>query len=137
MLAGLLGVEHGYFATQQGNTTPSGFLISALGPPCQPSPAWHGCEPALTLITNVLVTVVSAVVVGLVVIAWSAFFVELRRGATTLPALTFLLFLGRTGARLLLQLHSAASHATHYPAHARSFAVDSSGRLRIRRSETT
>ena len=33
--AGLLGLEHGYFETLQGNVKPSSIVIGAIGSPCQ------------------------------------------------------------------------------------------------------
>jgi hypothetical protein len=41
VFAGLLGLEHGYFETLQGNGAPSGIMISAIGFPCQPEKMWH------------------------------------------------------------------------------------------------
>jgi hypothetical protein len=91
--AGLLGLEHGYFETQQGNVAPNALLITAIGPPCQPATAWHGCEPALTLIPSFLVTGVLAMVVALVVLIWSAAFVQRDHGGVVLLLLMILLFL--------------------------------------------
>ncbi len=91
--AGLLGLEHGYFETLQGNATPTGLVISAIGPPCQPAAAWHGCEPALTLIPDFLVTGVVAMVVALAVLIWAAAFVQRRHGGTVLAFLTIVLFM--------------------------------------------
>jgi hypothetical protein len=91
--AGLLGLEHGFFEMQQGNIAPSGLVISAIGPPCQPATAWHACEPALTLIPNFLVTGVLAMVVAMVVLVWAAAFVQRRHGGTVLLLLTVVLFL--------------------------------------------
>jgi hypothetical protein len=91
--AGVLGLEHGYFETQQGNVAPSGFVINAIGPPCEPASAWHGCEPALTVIPNFLVTGVLAMVAAMVVLIWAAAFVQRRHGGTVLLLLTAVLFL--------------------------------------------
>jgi hypothetical protein len=55
VLAGLLGIEHGYFETLQGNVAPGGMYILAIGPPCQTNKMWHGCEPAMTIIPNFFV----------------------------------------------------------------------------------
>ena len=55
VLAGLLGIEHGYFETLQGNVAPGGMYILAMGPPCQTNKMWHGCEPAMTIIPNFFV----------------------------------------------------------------------------------
>lgn len=32
--AGMLGLEHGFFETQQGSATPGGLVIHAIGSPC-------------------------------------------------------------------------------------------------------
>src|ERR1700730_17388585 len=42
VVAGLVGIYHGYNETLQGSTAPSGIMINAIGPPCQGS----GCFPA-------------------------------------------------------------------------------------------
>jgi hypothetical protein len=42
----------------------------------------HGNEPAFTLIPNFLVTGIAAMIVGLIVIVWSLFFVQKQRGPT-------------------------------------------------------
>jgi len=91
--AGLLGLEHGYFETLQGNVAPNAVLISAIGPPCQPAAVWHACEPALTLIPSFLATGVLAMVVAVVVLIWSAAFVQREHGGIVLLLLTILLFL--------------------------------------------
>ena len=91
--AGLLGLEHGYFETQQGNVAPSALFIIAIGPPCQPATAWHACEPAFTLIPSFLVTGVLAMVVAVVVLVWSAAFVQRDHGGVVLLLLAILLFL--------------------------------------------
>ncbi len=58
--AGLLGLEHGFFETQQGSAKPGGLVIHAIGPPCQPHAAWHGCEPALSVIPSFRATGIAA-----------------------------------------------------------------------------
>lgn len=93
VLTGLLGIEHGYFETLQGNGTPSSIIIHAIGPPCQPDKVWHGCEPAMTLIPNFFVTGVLAIIVGLLVILWSAAFVQRKNGGAVLFRLSIALLL--------------------------------------------
>jgi len=88
----LLGLEHGYFETQQGNVAPSALWINAIGPPCQPATAWHACEPAFTLLPSFLVTGVLAMVVAVVVLIWSAAFVQRDHGGVVLLLLAILLF---------------------------------------------
>ena len=93
VLTGLLGIEHGYFETLQGNIAPSSIMIHAIGPPCQPDKVWHGCEPAMTLIPNFFVTGVLAIIVGLMVILWSAAFVQRKNGGEVMILLSIALLL--------------------------------------------
>jgi hypothetical protein len=90
VLAGLLGIEHGYFETLQGNGAPGGMYILAMGPPCQTNKIWHGCEPAMTIIPNFFVTGVLAIIVSLIVIVWAAVFVQRKRGGLVLILLSII-----------------------------------------------
>jgi len=89
--AGLLGMEHGYFETLQGNVATNGLKVMAVGSFELPFPFGH--EPAMTLIPNFLVTGVAALIVGLAVIVWSAVFVQKRYGAGILLLLSAILLL--------------------------------------------
>lgn len=89
--AGLLGMEHGYFETLQGNTAPKGLKILAVSPSELPFPFGH--EPAMTLIPNFLATGIAAMIVGLAVILWSAAFVQRKHGSAILLLLSVLLLL--------------------------------------------
>ena len=89
--AGLLGVEHGFFETLQGNVVPKGIKILAVAPPGLPFPFGH--EPAMTLIPNFLVTGILAMTVGLLIIIWSAMFVHKKHGALVLFLLSIVLLL--------------------------------------------
>jgi hypothetical protein len=88
VMAGLLGLEHGYFETLQSNLTPSGIVISAIGAPCQVNEAWHGCEPALTIVPSFFVTGILAIAVSLVVIVWATAFVRRKHGGMILILLS-------------------------------------------------
>jgi hypothetical protein len=91
--AGLLGMDHGYFETLQGNTAPHGIKILAVSPSELPFPFGH--EPAMTLIPNFLATGIIAMVVGLSIVVWSAWFVQKKHGGAILFLLTImLLFVG-------------------------------------------
>lgn len=92
-IAGVLGIEHGYFETRQGNETPGGIVISAVGPLCRASQAWHGCEPALTIIPNMRLTGILAMIAGVAVVLWAVAFVQRRHGGLILLLLTLVLFL--------------------------------------------
>jgi hypothetical protein len=87
---GLLGLEHGYFETLQGSVAPNGIMISAIGPPCQASTAWHGCEPAMTVVPNFFVTGVLAIIISLIVVIWAAAFVQRKYGGLVLILLSII-----------------------------------------------
>ena len=91
VLAGLLGLEHGYFETLQGNVAPSGIGIVAIGPPCQASRAWHACEPAMTIMPTFFVAGVLTIIVALIVLLWTAAFVHRKNGGLILLSLVLLL----------------------------------------------
>jgi MFS family permease len=90
VLAGLFGIEHGYFETLQGNGAPGGIYILAMGPPCQTNKMWHGCEPAMTIIPNFFVTGVIAIIVSFIVIVWAAVFVQRKHGGLVLILLSII-----------------------------------------------
>ena len=70
---GLLGVEHGYFETLQGNVVPGSLKILAS---TRELPFPFGHEPAMTVIPSFLVTGILAIAVGLTIVAWSAAFLQ-------------------------------------------------------------
>jgi len=90
ILAGLLGIEHGYFETLQGNVAPGGIYILAMGPPCQANKMWHGCEPAMTIIPQYFVSGVVTIFVSLIVIVWAAAFVQRKYGGLILIVLSII-----------------------------------------------
>jgi hypothetical protein len=91
VLVGLAGIEHGFFEVLQGNAAPSGMMIEAIGPAQK---FWeYGTERALTIIPNLLVTGILAMVVGLLVVIWAAAFVHGKYGALVLMLLSLILFL--------------------------------------------
>jgi|GEM_PF-4327135 len=68
VLVGLAGIEHGFFELFQGNVTPSGIIIDAIGPSRR---VWgYGTECALTVIPNFFVTGILAIIFGLLVTIW-------------------------------------------------------------------
>jgi hypothetical protein len=90
-VVGLAGVEHGVGEFLQGPVRP-GALIIASWPDAAALEILSG-EPALTVVPNLLVTGVLAVIVGLAVAAWSIWFAARRRGGSVLIALSLLLLL--------------------------------------------
>jgi len=103
ILLGLSSINHGILETLQGNHPTAGFFLKALGPG-QRWTAWtHGSEPAFTLVHNFLLTGVMATIAGLLLIIWSAHFIDQRHGATVFLLLSMASFLVGGGlAQLLL-----------------------------------
>lgn len=94
--AGLLGIEHGYFETLQGDIAPGGLIIDAIGVPCQPDAIWHTCYPALTFIPNLFVTGILAIIVAVSILIWATAFVQRKRAGLILLLLSnLMLFVGR------------------------------------------
>lgn len=88
---GLLGMEHGFFETLQGDVAPKSLKIMAVGSFELPFPFGH--EPAMTLIPSFLVTGIAALIAGLAILVWSAAFVKRKDGAGVLLLLSVLLLL--------------------------------------------
>ena len=93
IFAGFGGPEHGFFLIQRGDVRPHGLVITSIGPPCDPEQAWHLCEPAMTVVPSFLVSGIVATIVGLITMAWSAFFLHGRHGAVVLLLLCVTLLL--------------------------------------------
>jgi hypothetical protein len=93
LTAGGAGIEHGIFEILQGNTRPESLMIASIGLPCVPELTWNACEPAMTIIPNFLITGILAVLFGVLVLVWSAFFVQKRHGGLVLILLCIPLLL--------------------------------------------
>jgi hypothetical protein len=93
LTAGVAGIEHGIFEILQGNIRPEGLMIVSIGPPCVQELSWNQCEPAMTIIPNFLITGILAVLFGLSVLIWSAFFVHKQHGGLILILLCIPLLL--------------------------------------------
>lgn len=91
ILCGVSGIEHGFFETLQGNTAPEALLISAIGPVQRFWPG--GTETALTIVPSFLVTGILAMLAGLLVIVWSAGFVQRKFGGGIFLLLSLFQFL--------------------------------------------
>ncbi|HSK90803.1 MAG TPA: hypothetical protein VK875_05785 [Euzebyales bacterium] len=90
-LVGLAGVEHGIGEMLQRPVRPDGLFIQSW-PDARSLEILSG-EPAMTVIPNLLVTGVLAVLVGLAVAAWSIWFAGRRHGGPGLVALSVALLL--------------------------------------------
>jgi hypothetical protein len=90
-LVGLAGVEHGVGEVLQGPVRPDGLSIMSW-PDAAALEVLSG-EPAMTVIPDLRVTGVLAIVVGLLVAVWSVWFVGHRHGGVVLVGLSMLLLL--------------------------------------------
>jgi len=91
--AGIAGVEHGYYEILQGNLPTNSLMISSIGPPCIPDEIWNACEPALTIIPNYFISGIFSVIIGLLIIIWSIFFIQSRFGGIILILMSIALLL--------------------------------------------
>jgi hypothetical protein len=92
-LAGIAGLGHGATEILQGNIRPASFMFASIGAPCLPEKVWHACEPAMTLLPNLLVAGILTVILGLLIMVWSAAFVQRRNGGGLLILLSVVLLL--------------------------------------------
>jgi hypothetical protein len=92
IICGISGFEHGFFEILQGNISPEGRMINAIG---EANRFWqYGTEPAFTLIPNFFITGIVAMLVSLAVIIWAAIFVPKNRyGGVIFILLSILQFL--------------------------------------------
>jgi hypothetical protein len=93
VVAGIAGLEHGWFEFLQGYTRPSGLSFPSWGPPCVPEEIWHACEPAMSILPNFLVTGILTMLLSLTLIVWAGWFVQRRYGGWIQMALAVLLLL--------------------------------------------
>ncbi len=114
-LVGLIGIEHGIGEILQGNTDPGSIMILSW-----PDSAFFsilGGEPAMTVIPNLLVTGILAILVSLVYLAWATLFVQRKHGGLVLILLTIpmLLFGGGIFPPVLGILIGAAAAGVNSP----------------------
>ena len=93
VVAGIAGLEHGYFEILQGNTRPASLTFASMGPPCVPEKIWNACEPAMSILPNYLLTGILAVLLGLAMMVWSAAFVQRKHGGLVLILFSIALLL--------------------------------------------
>lgn len=89
--AGLLGSEHGVFEIREGDITPNGLLINAVGPPCQPDSVWHACFPALRIMPNLFTTGLVVILISLIMLIWTVGFIHQKYGGVIRIGLSILL----------------------------------------------
>ena len=95
IIAGFIGAEHGYYEILQRDRALNGILFDAISGTSfsnLPTSQWTGW-PAMTLVQNSRITGILAILVSLVVMAWSALFMQRKNGGRTLGLLSFLMLL--------------------------------------------
>jgi hypothetical protein len=94
ILAGIAGLEHGFFETLQGNARPAGIMFPSWGPQqCDPAKIWHACEPAMSILPNFLIIGILTILLSLAILVWSAAFVQSKHGGLVLIGLSIALLL--------------------------------------------
>lgn len=101
VLAGLTGLEHGIGETLQGNVTPAGIMIESW--PESTMMRSLGGEPAMTIVPNLLVTGILAILISLMLLVSVMVFLPRKYGGLILIVLsaTLLLLGGGFGPPLL------------------------------------
>jgi len=95
VIAGFIGAQHGYYEILQREKALNGILFDAISGTSfsnLPTSQWTGW-PAMSVIQNFLITGVFAILASLVVIAWSALFVQRKNGGLILILLSILMLL--------------------------------------------
>jgi hypothetical protein len=91
VLVGLAGIEHGILELLQGNVTASSIWIDAIGPEQR---FWeYASETAITIVPNLFMTGILAIIVGFLVTIWAMAFVDRKYGARILLLLSIVLWL--------------------------------------------
>lgn len=91
--AGLLGMAHGIYEVLQGNVRQVSMMFNAIGPPCQASKTAHACFPAMSIVSNMRVTGVLAILIGLLMVTWAVAFIQRKHGGLVMILLSTLLLL--------------------------------------------
>ena len=91
IMLGIAGIEHGIGEIFQGNIAPSGMVIKSWGESKLFSIL--AGEPAMTIIPNLLITGILAIIVSLSIMVWAVAFVQRKNGGLVLILLSILLLL--------------------------------------------
>ena len=91
VIMGLAGIEHGIGEVLQGNRAPSGIMF-----PSWPDSAFFRSvngEPAMTIIPNLLVTGILAIILSLMYLVWATKFVQRKNSGLVLMLLSIVMLL--------------------------------------------
>jgi hypothetical protein len=91
VVLGVAGIGHGIFEVLQGNVASGGVIINAIGPAQR---LWERASlHAFTIIPNLLITGILAMIAGLLFAIWAAAFINRKYGAWIMMLLSIILFL--------------------------------------------
>lgn len=93
ILIGICGVIHGFFEALQGYQSTDGFFIFAVGKGNSWTLWTQGSEGAFTIVPNFLVTGLCAMIVGIALAVWSAFYNKAKKGSLVFILVGICLFL--------------------------------------------
>ena len=91
VIMGLAGIEHGIGEILQGNVAPGGLMIKSW-----PDSAFFSSvagEPAMTIVPNLLVTGILAIIVSLIFLVWAIKFVQRKHGGQVMMLLSIIMLL--------------------------------------------
>ena len=91
VIFGLAGFNHGFIEFLQGNRPTNGLIIQAIG---EGQRFWPlGTEEAFTIIHNFMISGLLSMILGLIIVVWSLWFLPSKRGPAIFLGLFILLFL--------------------------------------------
>ena len=91
IMVGLASVEHGILEVLQGEVVPDDNIFNAIGPNQR---FWElASERAYTIILNLLITGILAIIIGFFVILWSIWFLDKKWGVSIFLVLNIFTFL--------------------------------------------
>ncbi len=101
-ISGLFGIEHGVGEFLQGNVQPNDLMITAW--PNSPAFSIIGGEPAMTIIPNMQITGILAIIVSTMVAIWSIAFIHKKYAGMILIVLSIIQLLVGGGIAPIVQL---------------------------------
>ena len=91
VLLGLSGMNHGFFEFLQGNVPTGGLVLQAIGPAQR---FWErGTEEAFSILPTFLASGLLSMLVGLIIVIWSLWFIQSKYGPQVFLGLFIVLFL--------------------------------------------
>ena len=95
--AGLVALQHGIGEILQGDRSPIGMMIHAIGSPCQPEAVWHACLPAMTVLPTMRLAGAGTIAAALFLVGWSAMHRARKHRHVILGSLSLVMLLAGGG----------------------------------------